>query len=401
MMGVMSLGEAAAVEFHEAVVIGAGHAGLGAAAMLLQEKVDTIVLERSDCIGSSWRSRYNGLHLNIVRWDCSLPGKRIPRSFAIYPSREEYVQYLESYAKHFRIPLRFEAEADTIRRDGAEWLISTKAGHFCCRWLIIATGEDRVPMIPDWPGLDEFKGELIHSSAYKAPTPYIGRSVLVVGSGDSAGDIATKLADGGAAKVWNSFRTPPNIVPPRIFGIRSHVLGFPGDFLPERFVGPFDAVVRLLRWLVYGDLSKYGVARAPGLIQRVRMDRRSPVMDRGYIAALKAGKIEVVQGVAAFDGEDVVLKSGRHLRPDVIIAATGYNAGVDQLFGDTVSVDVRGIPSVQGEPHRPAAPGLYFIGFGFHITGNLSELKLHPRKMARAIARDRRLAGAARQASSQ
>src|SRR5438132_3426292 len=170
MMGVMSLGEAAAVEFHEAVVIGAGHAGLGAAAMLLKEKVDTIVLERSDCIGSSWRSRYNGLHLNIVRWDCSLPGKRIPRSFAIYPSREEYVQYLESYAKHFRIPLRFEAEADTIRRDGAEWLISTKAGHFRCRWLIIATGEDRVPMIPDWPGLDELLRELMQPSAVHART---------------------------------------------------------------------------------------------------------------------------------------------------------------------------------------------------------------------------------------
>ncbi|TME44918.1 MAG: hypothetical protein E6I55_10435 [Chloroflexi bacterium] len=74
---------------------------------------------------------------------------------------------------------------------------------------------------------------------------------------------------------------------------------------------------------------------------------------------------------------------------------------MDQLFGDTVSLDIRGIPSVQGEPHRPAAPGLYFIGFGFHISGNLSELKLHPRKMARAIARDRRLAGTVRQASSQ
>src|SRR5438309_4962184 len=199
MMGVMSLGEAAAVEFHEAVVIGAGHAGLGAAAMLLQEKVDTIVLERSDCIGSSWRSLYNGLHLNIVRWDCSLPGKRIPRSFAIYPSREEYVQYLESYAEHFRIPIWFETEADSVWRDDTEWHISTRAGHLRCRWLVVATGEDRVPVIPDWPGLDGFKGELIHSSAYKDPASYIRRSVLVVGSGDSAGDIATKLAAGGPA----------------------------------------------------------------------------------------------------------------------------------------------------------------------------------------------------------
>ncbi|TME45029.1 MAG: FAD-binding protein, partial [Chloroflexi bacterium] len=63
MTSVMSLRNTAAGEFHEAVVIGAGHAGLGAAAMLLQEKVDTIVLERSDCVGSSWRSRYHGLHL--------------------------------------------------------------------------------------------------------------------------------------------------------------------------------------------------------------------------------------------------------------------------------------------------------------------------------------------------
>jgi putative flavoprotein involved in K+ transport len=99
---------------HDAAVIGAGPGGLAAAAMLRERGVDTIVLERSDAVGASWRGHYERLHLHTVRWLSHLPGYRIPRSNGRWVSRDGVVEYLEAYAAHHRLDIRFGTPVERL-----------------------------------------------------------------------------------------------------------------------------------------------------------------------------------------------------------------------------------------------------------------------------------------------
>ena len=91
----------------EAVVCGAGAAGLAAAATLSRTGVGAIVLERSDGVGASWRARYDGLRLNKPAWMSTMPGYRAShRRYGEYPARDDWVRYLQDYVDHHRIDLR-------------------------------------------------------------------------------------------------------------------------------------------------------------------------------------------------------------------------------------------------------------------------------------------------------
>jgi putative flavoprotein involved in K+ transport len=115
---------------YEAVVCGAGAAGLGSAAMLQKAGVPTLVLDRSDRVGSSWRSRYDTLRLNTLGWMSTLPGYHVGRRPRHFPSRDEWVEYLERYANHHGLRIQFEKVAKRIDRDGDGWRIETSRGPF-------------------------------------------------------------------------------------------------------------------------------------------------------------------------------------------------------------------------------------------------------------------------------
>src|SRR5207248_4550236 len=129
------------------------------------------------------------------------------------------------------------------------------------------------------------------------PALFRGRDVLVVGAGNSGAEIAQDLAEGGAGRVWISIRTPPNIVRrDNPGGLTSQHLGILMRRLPPRIVDPLSLAVQRL---VIGDLSRYGI-RPPsqGLYTRV-LEEQIPLIDVGFLAQLKAGRIEVVPGVTA------------------------------------------------------------------------------------------------------
>ena len=133
------------------------------------------------------------------------------------------------------------------------WQLQTSGGNIAARHVVVGTGRANTPVIPDWPGLNTFTGELLHSSAYGDAVPYVGKRVLVVGSGASGMDIAHDLATGGAAKVWLAVRTPPNIL------LRSLPGGIPGDLLlrPMFQLSPSvaDTILRFLRLVRLGGIS--------------------------------------------------------------------------------------------------------------------------------------------------
>lgn len=371
----------------DAAVIGAGPAGLGTAAMLRKRGVDVVTIDRADAVGASWRGHYDRLHLHTVRWLSNLPGMRIPRENGRWVHRDGVIDYLERYASHHELDLMLGTEVTGLSRSDGIWNVETSNGSVEAGAVVVATGYNHTPFMPDYPGRDGFEGELLHASQYRNAEPYRGRDVLVVGSGNTGAEIAVDLVEGGARRVRLAVRTPPNIVRRQVGGTPNQVLAVALRRMPPRFV---DGLVRLVQRVVVGDLSAYGLARPErGVYTRVIEDDVIPIIDVGLIDRVKKRQVEIVGALLGFEGPDVVLAGRERIQPEAVIVATGYRRGLEPLVGDLGVLDERGKPVVNGARTPPGAPGLYFTGYTNPISGMFRELAIDARRIARAIARAR------------
>ena len=318
---------------HDVVVVGAGVAGLSAALALKDRGIRPLVLERADNVATAWRARYDRLRLNTPRGSSHLPDRPFPPGTPMFPTRDQLVAHLERHAREPGLEFLFGAEVERIERCAGGWLALVNGGVVRAREMIVATGYDRVPWIPDWPGRERFEGRLVHSAAYRSPESFRDREVLVVGPGSSGMEIAFDLAEGGAAKVWLAARTPPNIF------LREGPGGLPGDViaramlrLPVRFA---DAVARFGRRTALGDLTEYGLpVPSEGVFARLRRLGVAPaIVDEEVIAAIKERRIRVVGGVESLDATGARLAGAGRIEVDAVISATGYRRGLEPLVG--------------------------------------------------------------------
>ena len=371
------------------VIVGAGPAGIAAAVALKDRGLRPVVVDQAESVASSWRRRYDRLRLNTCRPLSHLPKRRFPKGTPMFPSRDQLIEHLERHAAEDGIELKLGTRVDRIDRGNGGWALDTSAGELHAPQVIAATGYEQEPIIPDWSGREAFKGELLHSSAYRNPAPFDGRRVLVVGPGCSGMEIAYDLAEGGASKVWLSARTPPNIL------MRTGPGGLPGDVIgvtllhfPPRMG---DAIARFGRKQDLGDLTEYGLpVPDEGVMSRLRRTGQAPaIVDMEVIDAIKAGRIEVVRGVASLDETGVALADGARVEPDAVICATGYSRVLEPLVGHLGVLDEHQMPRARGA--TPAAPGLRFIGY-VPRPGGLGYMGKESRRAARAIARELRAA---------
>lgn len=372
----------------DAVVVGGGAAGLAAAAMLQRVGVAAPILEQADHVGSSWRTRYDRLRLNTLRWSSALPGYKLERRYGRWPSRDDWVAYLERYADYHALDLRFETEIRHVDRAGEDWLLDTSQGPLSASNVVLALGLDHDPYVPEWPGRRGFEGELLHASAYRNPTPFKGRDVLLVGPGNTGSEIAFDLVQGGAlVPVRASMRTPPNVINREQLGMPiMHVLGLANERLPARLVDP---PARLVQRMIFGDLEQFGLGGSPlGIKENVEKRGIAPLVDDGFIAALKKGQVQIVAEIEHFDGPAVVLVDGMRLSPDAVICATGYRRGLEPLVGHLGVVDPElGLPRVLEGRDDPANPGLYFMGYAPRVSGTLARFKYEARRIARSVSK--------------
>jgi putative flavoprotein involved in K+ transport len=361
--------------------------------MLRKRGVDAVVIDRAPAVGASWRAHYDRLHLHTVRWLSNLPGLRFPRSEGRWVSREGVVSYLERYAEHHALDLLLGTDVHGLSRDGDGWRLDTSADVVFARSVVVATGYNNEPFMPDYPGKEAFSGELRHASAYRNASPYRGRDVLVVGSGNTGAEIAVDLVEGGARRVRLAVRTPPNVVRRQVAGTPNQVLTLGLRRLPPKVV---DGIARASQRVTIGDLSSYGLPRPErGVYTRVIEDDVIPIIDVGLIDAVKSGQVEIVGALLGFDGSDVVLADHERVQPEAVIVATGYRRGLEPLVGSLGLLDARGKPVVHGASTDPSAPGLYFTGYTNPISGMFRELGIDARRIARAVARAERRSRAA------
>lgn len=370
---IVGAGARASADSHGAaavLVIGAGASGLAVAAELQRRGVRAEILERTDAIGSSWRTRYDRLRLNTCRWNSTLSREAFPRRTQAFPVRDDYVRYLAAYAESHRLSVQFGAAVDWIDRVDDRWRLSTSVGPLTAGHVVIATGFQHTPRHPDWPGLHLYPGRVLHSAEYRNPGPFRDADVLVVGAGCSALDIAHDLAQGGAGRVRVAVRSQPNLLRRAPLGLPSDLLALLQFRLPARIADHTD---RALRRITIGDLTAWGLTPPDeGSFTRARRTGSGPtIVDKPVITAIKSGRIEIVAGVDHADADGVRLSDGSAVRPDVIIAATGYTSGLVRLVGHLGVLDDRGLPLASGGP--ALLPGLRFSGFVANIRNQYLE----------------------------
>jgi hypothetical protein len=370
---------------HQVVVIGAGPSGVSMAVSLLDRGLRPLLVDRADHVGSSWRGRYDRLKLNTGRPLSHLPNRSYPKGTPIFPTRSDVAEHLHRHAHEDGIELRLATKVDRIDPRPGGWRLETSTGDIHAQQVVVATGYEHSPFIPEWPGKEGFTGELLHSFAYRNPTPWRGRRVLVVGAGSSGIEIVHDVATGGAKKAWLSTRTPPNILPRRgPGGIPSDFIATPLYHFPVRIA---DVVAGLGRRLLFGDLTEFGLPTpAEGPFTRgARVGKAPAIVDREVIEAVRNRSFEVVSGIASFDGGKVSLTSGVAIQPDVVICATGYRRGLEPLVGHLDVLDVNGVPRATGE--IPAAEGLRFVGF-LSRPALIAHVARQSKRVARSIVRE-------------
>src|SRR5690348_7539648 len=174
---------------------------------------------------------YDSLTLHTGKHLSSLPRMSFDRRVGIFPTRGDFVAYLHRYAEVFELPVETGRLVTAVEPEADGWVVRTAKGDVRADAVVMATGIVAGPRVPELPGRERFRGRVLHSIEYRRPAGYAGKRVLVVGVGNSGGEIASELAAAGA-RVTVAVRSGANVVPLRVAGIPVQYLAFAMRKLP-------------------------------------------------------------------------------------------------------------------------------------------------------------------------
>jgi len=365
------------------IVIGAGLSGLAAARALKCRGASVRVFDKARRTAETWRRRHPQLRLNTHRWLSSLPGLSMPRSAGPFPSRDTVIRYLEDYADRIDVPIHLGIAVRRVEPGRRGWCVETENGRFLSDHVVVATGRDRVPFIPEWPGREEFTGQIRHTAEFGSLDQYHGRRILVVGAGNSGTDALNHLARIDTDRVWVSVRHGPVVFPTRLAGLPVQLLSPVLERLPAAIV---DRMLRITERIAFGRLNRWGMKRhRTGGATRLLEEGTAPAIDNGFIESLKDGQAEVVPEVEAFNAQRVKLVDGNSINPDVVLCATGYRTGLEGMLGHLGVLDERGAPMIDGAEQDNRYSGLWFSGMRPGLSGFFLAARRNAAGIARAV----------------
>ncbi|CAM8886285.1 unnamed protein product [Rhodiola kirilowii] len=363
------------------VIVGAGPSGLAMSACLGEKGVPSVILERSNCIASLWQLKtYDRLCLHLPKQFCELPLMSFPKNFPTYPSKQQFMKYLQNYAEAFGIKPMFNETVKHAEFDQelGMWRVRSETGfsdsrlagesmvtEYICRWLVVATGENAEAIIPEIEGMVEFEsagGKIVHTSSYKSGELFKGKKVLVVGCGNSGMEVCLDLCH-HSARPYLVVRDAVHVLPREMlgrstFGLSMWLL----KWLPMRLV---DRFLLIMSWLAFGDTSKLGLVRPKlGPLELKNVAGKTPVLDVGTLAKIKRGHIKVCPAIRRLKPHVVEFIDGRTEKLDSIILATGYKSNVPfWLKEENMFSDKDGFPKKPFPNGWKGDNGLYAVGF--------------------------------------
>lgn len=356
------------------IIVGAGPSGLAVAACLADLGISSLVLERDSCVGSLWKNRtYDRVTMQGGKQLSNLPLMPVPDEYPMYLTRDNFVAYMEKYARRFNIQPQFcqSVESASFSQETGRWHVITKCSsdnserEYHERFLVVATGEFSEKFMPDIPGLDSFRGTVIHSIDYKNEKAFEGKRVLVVGCGNSGMEIALEIVNNDAGpRPSMVVRSPNHILPREFFGIPTMPIALQlYKLLPLRMV---DNLLLLCSNLALGNTASYGLPRpVEGPLEFKLKTGKTLVIDDGTVEKIRQHKIKVVPNFIRVTATGVVFEDGVEEDFDALIFATGYKNEVRRWLKNGKELfPEHGRPGNRPPSDWKGSDGLYIAGFG-------------------------------------
>lgn len=337
----------------DVVVIGAGQAGLAIAYYLRRAKLDFVLLDAEPGAGGAWRHGWDSLRLFSPAGYSALPGWPMPEPAAPgNPTRDDVIAYLAAYEARYAFEVERPVRVTSVEAGPEGLVVSAPDRHWNARVVVSATGTLEAPVLPHYPGQAEFGGEQLHSADYRTPDRFRGKTVLVVGGGNSGAQILAEVSLVAKA-VWVT-PEPPLFLPDDV----------DGRVLFERATERFRAT-----------RDGREPATAEGGLGNIVM---VPLVQ----AARARGVLQAVRPFVRFEADGVIWRDGTKTAVDAVIWCTGFRPNLDHLrplgiVGDDGRVATEGARSL-------AEPRLWLLGYG-DWTGPASATLIGVSRTARDV----------------
>jgi putative flavoprotein involved in K+ transport len=352
----------------EVLIIGGGQGGIALGARLRQLGVPAIIVERNERPGDSWRKRYKSLALHDPVWYDHLPYLPFPASWPVFSPKDKIGDWLEMYAKIMELNYWGSTTCNSAVREGDGWaVVVDRDGEEITlrpRQLVLALGASGLPVVPEFPGREKFRGDQHHSSAHPGPDQYKGKKAVVIGSNNSAHDICAALWEAGA-DVTMVQRSSTHVVRSDslmdlglsdLYSERALAAGmttFKADTifasLPFRILPalqtPVYNAIRERDAGFYRRLEQAGFdldfgEDDSGLFLKYLRRGSGYYIDVGACELVANGGIKLAKGqVAELTEDEVVLGDGTRLPADLVVYATGYGS-MNQLAAGIIGHDM-------------------------------------------------------------
>jgi putative flavoprotein involved in K+ transport len=323
----------------DVLIIGGGQAGLGAGYYLRDSKKTFLIIDAASRTGDSWRQRWDTLKLFTPRPFAALPGMKLPKSYSYYPSKNEFADYFDLYAKTFNLPIKHGSRVTKLEKKNGAYIAHTKDEIIYATQVIIASGPFQNPLIPRCA--DKLLAEILqlHSSQYKNLSQVPNGDVLIVGGGNSGAQLAIELSQEHRVTIATS--------------------GYPW-FLPASLFGVS------LYWFIY--FTRILSADKDAWVSRYVKRMGDGIVGKDLRKLIKQGTVELIpHRLIDCKGDNVYFDNGERRKVTNIIWATGFESSYEW-------VSINGAVNSNGLPvhERGISPetGLYWLGLPWQTALN-------------------------------
>lgn len=406
----------------EVLIVGGGQGGLTLAARLRQMGVDALIVEKHPAVGDNWRTRYHSLTLHNEVWANCLPYMPFPETWPTFVPKDKLAGYLEAYAEAMELNVWTSTEMKHAEYDAKEgvWtadLISATDGtrRIRARHLVMAVGGSTG--VPNnkltLPGIEQFAGEIVHSSEFRGGVAYRDRHAIVIGAGTSGHDVAQDLYENGAASVSLVQRGPTcvvSLVPSGTMVYGLYREGPPDDMDLITAAIPYEVLRETYQWITKRtceiDADLLNGLRSVGFKLDFGHDDTGFHMmylrkgggyyiNVGCSELIADRKVKLIQAeqIDSVVTEGIRLTDGTTLPADLIVNATGYRNlqnALAELLGTEVADRVGPVwgfdenYAMRNMWQRTAQDNLWIMG------GTLIDARLYSRFLAVQIVADLR-----------